>query len=126
MPTFVVNCIMSYLYISLGAVLGALSRYQLDRWFSQPVSGFPWTTLAINVTGSFLIGLFANALPARSDLRLLTMVGFCGSYTTFSTYSLEIVKLLQSGNPSVALIYLAASALLAPLACYAGYLLMST
>ena len=116
---------MSYLYISLGAVLGALSRYQLDRWFVQPVSGFPWTTLAINVTGSFLIGLFANALPDRSDLRLLAMVGFCGSYTTFSTYSLEIVKLLQSGNPSVALIYLAASAVLAPLACYVGYSLTS-
>jgi fluoride exporter len=113
---------MTYLFISLGAIAGAVSRYQIELWLKPQLSAsFPWPTFLINVTGSLLIGMLANLLPDRSDLRLLLMVGFCGSYTTFSTYSLEIVKLLQSGNASVAIGYLVLSAITAPIACYLGY-----
>jgi fluoride exporter len=122
----VVFCDMSYLYISLGAIAGAISRYQIDAWLRPQISSsFPWPTLLINVSGSLLIGMLASLLPDRSDLRMLLMVGFCGSYTTFSTYSLEIVKLLQTGKASVAIVYLALSAVVAPLACYLGYTLTS-
>jgi CrcB protein len=115
---------MSYVLISLGAIAGAISRYQIDAWLKpQITAAFPWPTLLINVTGSFLIGLLANTLGENNDMRLLLMVGFCGAYTTFSTYSLEIVRLLQSGNAATALAYVAASALLAPLACYVGYVI---
>jgi fluoride exporter len=117
---------MTYLYISLGAIAGAISRYQIDALLRPQISSaFPWPTLVINVSGSFLIGILASLLPDRADLRLLLMVGFCGSYTTFSTYSLEIVKLMQSGKASVAIAYLLVSAVLAPLACYLGYLVVT-
>jgi fluoride exporter len=122
----VVFCDMSYLYISLGAIAGAISRYQIDLW-AKPMTivNFKWSTLFINVSGSFLIGVLANVLPADQNLRLLLMVGFCGAFTTFSTYSLEIVVMLQSGRIAAALGYLAASAVLAPLACYLGYAISS-
>ncbi len=117
---------MPYIYLSLGAIMGAISRYQIDSWLRpHAASGFPWPTFLINVTGSLLIGMLANLLPDRSDLRLLLMVGFCGSYTTFSNYSLEIVSMMQSGKASVAIAYLALSAIAAPVACYLGYLLTS-
>jgi fluoride exporter len=122
----VVFCNMTYLYISLGAIAGAISRYQIDAWIRPQISSsFPWPTLLINVSGSLLIGMLASLLPDRNDLRLLLMVGFCGSYTTFSTYSLEIVKLMQTGKASMAISYLVLSALLAPIACYLGYILTS-
>ena len=115
---------MTYLYISVGALMGAISRYQIDLWLRPRFEpGLPWPTLLINVTGSFVIGMLANLLPDRPDLRLLLMVGFCGSYTTFSTYSLEIVTLMRSGKPSVAIVYLVLSAILTPIACYFGHLL---
>lgn len=121
---FVVFCDMSYLYVSVGAVIGALSRYQIDLWSrSLTLGNFKWSTFLINVTGSFLIGLFANVLPANDNVRLLLMVGFCGSYTTFSAYSLETLVMLQAGKLAPAIGYIALSAVLAPVACYVGYLL---
>jgi fluoride exporter len=117
---------MSYLYISIGAVVGAISRYQIDLWSrSLTLGNFKSSTFIINVTGSFLIGAFANLLPANDNLRLLLMVGFCGSYTTFSTYSLEIVTMMQAGKVAPAIGYLVLSAVLAPAACYIGYLATS-
>jgi fluoride exporter len=122
----VVFCNMTYLYISLGAIAGAISRYQIDAWLRPQISSsFPWPTLLINVSGSLLIGMLASLLPDRNDLRLLLMVGFCGSYTTFSTYSLELVKLMQTGKASIGISYLVLSALLAPIACYLGFVLTS-
>jgi fluoride exporter len=113
---------MNYVWISLGAIAGAISRYQIDAWLRPQIdSAFPWPTLLINVTGSFIIGLLANSLGQDNTMRLLLMVGFCGAYTTFSTYSLEIIRLIQSGNVATAMTYLALSALVAPLGCYLGY-----
>lgn len=121
-----VSCIMTYVLLSIGAIAGAITRYQLDAWSKAwLVTGFPWSTFLINVTGSFLIGLLANLLPERGDLRVFLMVGFCGSYTTFSTYSLEIVRQIQSGLTGSAILYLLASAIVAPLACFIGYLITS-
>ncbi len=90
------------IFIALGGSFGALSRYGLTNWFNRVVnSPFPWGTLVINLTGSFLIGFFfilfdRSVLPA--PYRNLVSVGFLGAYTTFSTYSLETINLLREGQ----------------------------
>lgn len=93
---------MHIVYIALGGSLGALARYGLSKWIHLNVSDiFPWGTLAVNLTGCFLIGFFfelfeTSVIPA--DLRSFITIGFLGAYTTFSTYSLESVNLLREGQ----------------------------
>lgn len=90
------------LAVGLGALLGAPARYLLDRTVSARIeSELPWGTLAINVTGSFLLGLLTG-LAARHVLPgvglALFGVGFCGAYTTFSTFAFETVELVEEGR----------------------------
>lgn len=114
---------MNYLWIALGAVAGALTRYRIDLWAQSwnPHIGFPWGTFIINVSGSFLLGLFAGGLTGYKELSLLLMIGFCSSYTTFSTFSLEIVRLMQQGENATAIVYLASSVVAGPICCLLGY-----
>lgn len=110
--------------IALGGALGALSRYALGyavQWYW----GGPWPlgTLLINLLGSALIGV-AFVLIERShwhtEWRLVLMVGFLGAFTTFSTFALESVQLLQAGHTLQALAYMLASAVGCVLAAAAG------
>ena len=93
----------AYLWISLGAVVGACARYLVSRQFAKFLSAdFPYGTLFINVTGSFILGLFLiwameRAIP-DPRWRLLIAIGFCGSYTTFSSYAFESFALFQQGH----------------------------
>ena len=101
------------LLVSLGAVLGANGRYWLGVLFARVVTpGFPWATLTINVSGSLVLGGFlgfqARRLP-YPNWSLVLAVGFCGAYTTFSTFSYEVFNLLQSRAVATALGYVAAS-----------------
>jgi CrcB protein len=94
---------VTYLAISVGAVLGANARYLVGGWLSDRFgSGFPVGTLVINVTGSFVIGLFVTLIGERFVVadwwRPLVAIGFLGSYTTFSTFSLETLALAQAGS----------------------------
>jgi fluoride exporter len=91
-------------YIALGGVLGTLARYFLQGWV-QERSGFatfPVGTLAINLVGSFFVGLvirFATGSTVISpDLRVALTIGFCGAFTTMSTFSYESMKLLGDGE----------------------------
>jgi CrcB protein len=96
---------MTYLLIAVGGALGSTLRYWLSgliaNWVGQT---FPWGTLTINVTGSFAIGLFASltAPDARfyvpGEWRQFFMVGVCGGYTTFSSFSLQTMTLAQDGE----------------------------
>lgn len=109
--------IRSPIAISLGAVPGALCRYYISLYFGQWFgTNFPFGTFFINLTGAFLMGVFVTVTLERSltspDLRLLIAVGFLGSYTTFSTYALDAIRLFQSGNLGTALFYWLGSALL--------------
>ncbi len=103
--------------VSLGAISGALSRYYLtvlsSQWFG---TNFPYGTFFINLTGALVMGFFVTFTLERTitspDLRLLIAVGFLGSYTTFSTYALDSMTLLRTGNYGLSLFYWAGSAAL--------------
>lgn len=90
--------------ISLGAIAGALCRYYLSLWFVQRFGTyFPYGTLFVNITGSFLMGVFITltferVLMLSPEVILLISVGFLGSYTTFSSYELDSIKLINQGK----------------------------
>jgi len=95
--------VLAYLYVSLGAIVGASARYFVSRFIAKTVTAsFPCGTLLINATGSFILGLFLiwsteRALP-DPRWRLLIAIGFCGSYTTFSSYAFESFSLFEQGH----------------------------
>ncbi len=100
----------SSLYVALGGGLGAWLRFVAGRLV--PSAAFPWATLAVNVVGSFAMGLLAGWLArtgGNESLRLLLGVGVLGGFTTFSAFSLEIVQLAQRGQTGVAALYMALS-----------------
>ena len=90
------------LYLAAGGAAGTLARYGLGKWIpTWAGTDFPWHTLAINLAGSFVLGFAMRAfetLPVPPETRGLVTVGFCGAFTTFSTFTLEAVTLLQAGQ----------------------------
>ena len=96
----------AYLWVCIGAVVGASARYALSRYAAKVISAaFPWGTLIINVTGSFILGLFLIWTTERALVdpkwRLLIAIGFCGSYTTFSSYAFESIAYFEQGHWSL-------------------------
>jgi CrcB protein len=113
------------LWISIGAVLGANLRYWVGDWAAQRFgSGFPYGTLLINLTGSFLLGLIVSMSMENfiidPRLRLLLTIGFLGSYTTFSTYAYESIALISLGQWGLGLFNLLGSSLLGALFAILG------
>jgi fluoride exporter len=110
--------------IAAGGALGALGRYGLGVAFPAAPTGFPWATFAINVSGCFLIGvLMALIAGVWSDQRLIRPflgVGVLGGFTTFSTYVVDIQRLVNAGAPDVALTYLCTTIVAALIAVFAG------
>jgi fluoride exporter len=111
--------------VGLGGFAGAVLRWSVDGWISERnPTAFPFGTLFINLTGSFVLGvMFAwvlerNVLPP--DVRLPLMVGFLGAYTTFSTFMLESWRLAEEGAYALAFANLAGSVLLGLVAVVAG------
>ena len=114
--------------VAIGAALGGVARYYLASAIQQRVGPtFPWGTLVINVSGGLLLGVlmrYALATPSVSaELRALLTTGFCGGYTTFSTYSYETATLLEDGQYGRAGTYALASVVLALVATFAGFVL---
>ncbi len=112
--------------IALGGAAGTVSRYLLGLGMQRMSADFPYGTLLINVSGSFLIGLLARMLNVPGEnavLRAALIVGFCGGFTTFSTFSAEFVTMVQQGRAMRAAIYVIASVTLAVLATTAGIIL---
>ncbi len=111
--------------IALGGAVGALARHlvtqQMGHWLGL---GFPWGTFTVNIMGSFVLGALAEMLALAADeapmLRAVLIVGVLGSFTTFSTFSLDAVLLSQRGRPDLAAVYVAASVVLAVLGLIAG------
>ncbi len=95
----------AYLIVMGGGALGSLLRYVITQAsITAWGSAFPWGTILINILGSFVIGFFGEltlpnaALPASTEVRLFVMVGICGGFTTFSSFSLQTVALLREGD----------------------------
>ena len=119
---------MVYFWIALGSAIGGAGRH----WCNSLLAGgtaFPWGTLTVNVTGSFLIGLLAtlDPLPGRAwlpapELRAFLMIGICGGYTTFSAFSLQTLELLRGGAPGQALANIALSVATCLAAVWLGHL----
>ncbi|GAA1465452.1 CrcB family protein [Nocardiopsis exhalans] len=96
--------------VSAGGALGALTRHGLDVLWQPAASGVSWTILAINISGSLLIGLLMELIthrrPDNRFVRPFWGVGLLGGYTTFSAYAMDTVTALERGEPRVALAYL--------------------
>ena len=112
------------LWVGLGGFLGANARYLLGLWVAGRVgTTFPYGTLVINVTGSFILGLIMGLLDAHvlaPAVRLSLAIGFVGAYTTFSTFTYETLRLIENGSLLLATANVFGSVLLGMLAVVAG------
>jgi len=118
------------LLVGVGGFAGSIARYLVSKLnVSWQLLAIPMGTLTVNILGSLLIGLLVG-LSAKSnlisnELRLLLMVGFCGGFTTFSSFTNENFILMQNGQFLTVLLYSAISITLGFLAVYLGYILAS-
>jgi CrcB protein len=117
----------AYLLVALGGALGSVGRYWTGLLAARLCGeSFPWGTLLINVLGSFVIGFAAAStrpdgpLPASLNVRTFIMVGICGGYTTFSSFSLQTLALLRGGSAPAAVANIGLSLSLCLLAVYGG------
>ena len=117
---------MSYLYVFLGGGLGSVCRYLLARWI--PSETFPWATLAANILSCIILGALV-ALASRSFLsapyRLLLVTGFCGGFSTFSTFSNECLQFLKMGQYWAVALYVGLSLAAGLLSLLLGMRLLS-
>ena len=119
---------MTVLYIAAGGVIGTLSRYYLQGWIQQRAgSSFPLGTLAINLAGSLVLGfvlrLATGATVISPDWRAALTIGFCGAFTTMSTFGYESVRLLGDGEYWYAGLYIGGTVVGCFLAVVAGTML---
>lgn len=118
----------SIIIVFLGGGIGSAFRY-LASVFTQKYiqQSFPWATFFVNIVGCLLIGIligfFTKQQVENTELKLLFVTGFCGGFTTFSAFALENIKLFQSGNIFLALLYIALSVILGVFAVWAGMMI---
>ena len=118
----------SYIWIAIGSAIGGVARYWCSGVAARLVGEtFPWGTIVVNILGSFIIGFFATLTGpdgrwlVRPEARVFVMVGFCGGYTTFSSFSLQTVELLQHGSPMRAAANVVTSLVLCLAAVWLGH-----
>jgi fluoride exporter len=117
------------LLVAIGGAIGTLARYLISVAALPLSQSLPWGTIGINILGSFIIGLFgtltlANGrFPVSGDARLFVMVGLCGGFTTFSSFSLQTLDLLRSGATIRALVNIIVSVVLCVGAVSVGHLI---
>ena len=124
---------MIYLWVAVGSALGGVARY----WLSGVVAtafgeSFPWGTLIVNVSGSFLIGFIATIsdpdgrLFLSSTTRQFLMTGICGGYTTFSSFSIQTLSLVRDGQWAAAGGNIAGSVILCLMAVWLGHIMAAS
>jgi CrcB protein len=116
---------VTLLLVGAGGFFGAISRYLVDGWVSTTTGGgFPWGTLVVNVSGSFVLGLLFAASAERgvipAEIRAPILIGFIGAYTTFSTLTLESWRLVEDGSYALAIANMGGSLALGLAAVVAG------
>ena len=118
---------MNFLFVALGGALGSVLRYFLSLVIPK-MAGFPWPTFVATVLGCLCIGIFSGLFlkcdSLSPNLKLFLVTGFCGGFTTFSTFASENLALLQSGKFGMFIAYALASFVLGVAACFAGLYLM--
>ncbi|SEQ36980.1 CrcB protein [Loktanella sp. DSM 29012] len=115
--------ILTGISVALGGAIGATLRWLTGLWALRVMGpGFPWATLCVNVVGSFLMGVLVVVLAERSGNRFapLLMTGVLGGFTTFSAFSLDAIRLIETGQLGLAGLYVGASVGVALLALFAG------
>src|SRR5919108_156484 len=119
----------NYLWIALGSALGGVARYWSTAVAARLIGEtFPWGTLIANVLGSFIIGLFATLtgpdgrLFVGTTARQFVMVGLCGGYTTFSSFSLQTLNLVHEGEWAYATANITASLILCLIGVWIGHI----
>lgn len=120
---------MGYVLVFIGSGIGGVLRHAVNlvalRWFG---AGFPLGTMAINIAGSLLMGLFIGLVMTRSDfgsdMRLLVATGLLGGFTTFSAFSLEAFQLYERGRMGEAALYVLGSVTLSILALALGFIIV--
>jgi len=121
---------MAYLYVALGGALGSVARYLMQSFIGHYTGpGFPYGTLIVNISGSAIMGLFIGWLARGDllhgqDLRLFVAIGILGGYTTFSSFSLESITLMEEGRWGAMGAYIAASVVLSLAGLLMGLRLM--
>ena len=113
------------IWVGAGSAIGGISRFAIGRWISNIASiSFPVSTFSINIIGSFIIGMLLS-LQSKHGLSSATMLflatGFCGGFTTFSTFSLENILLIKQGQLGIAFLYMIASLIVGLAAVYLGF-----
>jgi len=116
---------MQFLAVAIGGALGAMGRFAVMSYtFPMQAKHFPVGTLAVNIIGSLLIGVFYVLIVERSTLsaewRLWIMTGFLGAFTTFSTFALDAILLWMNGQGAIAVMYILSNLAGCLLAAYAG------
>ena len=109
---------MSALYVFIGSGIGGVLRWLISSHLN---TSHPWGTMLVNILGCLLIGLLSRHVPADSQAKLLLVAGFCGGFTTFSTFINENLLMLQGTQLAASLLYIAASLVLGLLAAWLGY-----
>src|SRR5205085_423680 len=112
---------MIVLLVGIAGLAGVLARYGISSGFHGDV--LPWVTVAINVAGSFALGVLVSSHTFSPDVRTVAGVGFLGGFTTFSTFSVQMFLDFEAGDPGRGLLYGAASVLLGLGAAAGGYYL---
>ena len=118
---------MAYFWVMIGSAIGGLFRFAISRWMAAVSMQFPFGILLINVLGSFVIGYFgtltlqSGKYAVSDNLRLFVMVGICGGFTTFSSFSLQTFDLLRSGAWGRALANVVVSVVFCFLSVAAGH-----
>ena len=112
---------MTVLYVGLAGMAGVVARYAISTPFHGDV--LPWITVAINVAGSFLLGVLVSSHTFSDDVRTVVGVGFLGGFTTFSPFTVQAFLDVEAGEPMKALSYVAASLAFGLAAAAAGYYL---
>jgi CrcB protein len=121
---------MLYAWVAAGSIIGGLARWLVGLALDTG-PGFPVATLFINATGSLIIGFYATLtgpdgrILARPEHRQFVMTGFCGGYTTFSTFSLETFRLFHGGMKGTALAYVMASVICWLVSVWLGHMMAS-
>jgi fluoride exporter len=119
---------MTVLWVLLAGAAGAIARYQVDVTVTRRGDGsYPWGTFWVNVSGCLLLGLIVGYADHHGapTLRTVAGTGFCGAYTTFSTFSLESVRLIETARYATAARYTLTSIAVGGLAAAAGLAIMS-